>query len=69
MVVPDPARLKADAAQEVTRELTEVPVTDRAAVGRLLAEPAIAAAVDLTNQLRYLQEDSGPCEGCARPEC
>ena len=44
------------------------PFTDRAAVGRLLAEPAIVAAVDLTNQLRHLQEDSGPREGCARPE-
>ena len=24
--------------------------------------------VGLTNQVRYLQEDSGPCDGCAQPE-
>ncbi len=52
----------------MTRELAAARVTDPAAVRRLLSEPAIIAAVDLTNQVRYLQEDSGPCEGCARPE-
>ena len=48
--------------------MDKTPVTDPAAVGRLAAETGVAAAVDLANQVRYLQEGNGPCEGCTRPE-
>jgi hypothetical protein len=61
-VVPDPARLKDAALAAADREVARTPVTDPAAVSRL------AAAVDLANQVRYLQEGNGPCEGCTRPE-
>jgi hypothetical protein len=69
MVVPDPGKLKDTAAAQVNLEMTRTPVTDPGAVQTLLDETGIAAAVDLTNQVRYLQEDgTGPCDGCARPE-
>ncbi len=68
VVVPDPERLKDAAAVAAASELARTPVTDPAAVGRFLGETAVAAAVDLANQVRYLQERSGPCDGCARPE-
>jgi hypothetical protein len=67
-VVPDPERLKDAALAAVGREVDKTPVTDPAAVSRLAAETGVAAAVDLANQVRYLQEGNGPCEGCARPE-
>ncbi len=68
IVVPDPQRLKDAAATAATSELARTPVTDPAAVGRFLGQTAVVAAVDLANQVRYLQEGSGPCDGCARPE-
>jgi hypothetical protein len=68
LVVPDPERLKAAAAAETTSEVAKKPVTDPAAVKRLLGETGVVAAVDLANQVRFLQEGSGPCDGCARPE-
>jgi len=67
-VVPDPARLKDAALAATGREVARTPVTDPAAVSRLAAETGVAAAVDLANQVRYLQEGNGPCEGCTRPE-
>jgi hypothetical protein len=67
-VVPDPARLKDAALAAAGREVARTPVTDPAAVSRLAAETGVAAAVDLANQVRYLQEGNGPCEGCTRPE-
>jgi hypothetical protein len=68
IVVPDPERLKEAAATAAASEVARTPVTDPAAVGRFLGETAVVAAVDLANQVRYLQENSGPCDGCARPE-
>lgn len=67
-VVPDPERLKDAALAAAGREVARTPVTDPAAVSRLAAETGVAAAVDLANQVRYLQEGNGPCEGCTRPE-
>lgn len=67
-VVPDQERLKDAARAAAGRELARTPVTDPDAVRRLAAETGVAAAVDLENQVRYLQEGNGPCEGCARPE-
>ena len=37
-------------------------------VTRAFSESPLAAAVDLVNQARFLQESSGPCTGCTRPE-
>jgi hypothetical protein len=34
-------------------------------VRRILGETAIVAAVNLTKQVRHLQENNGRCEGCA----
>jgi hypothetical protein len=67
-VVPDPDRLKDAALAAAGRELARTPVTDPAEIVRLAGEVGVAAAVDLANQVRYLQEGNGPCDGCARPE-
>ena len=68
LVIPDPERLKDAAAAAASSEVAARPVTDPGAVGRFLGETAVVAAVDLANQVRYLQEGDGPCHGCARPE-
>jgi hypothetical protein len=68
LVIPDPGRLKDAADTAMTSELAKTPVTDRAAAERLGGETGIVAAVKLANQIRYLQEGSGPCGGCAQPE-
>jgi hypothetical protein len=68
IVVPDPEKLAAAAATAATSELASTPVIDPGAVQRILGESAMVAAVDLTNQVRYLQEGDGPCAGCAQPE-
>jgi hypothetical protein len=44
------------------------PVTNPAEIVRLAGQAGVVAAVDLANQVRYLQEGSGPCDGCTRPE-
>jgi hypothetical protein len=67
-VVPDPEQLKRAAEAATASELARTPVTDPAAVSRLSGETGVAAAVALENQVRYLQEGHGPCDGCARPE-
>jgi len=69
VVVPDPARLKDAAAAQMKQEVAKSPVSDTLAVQDLLGEAGIAGAVDMVNQIRYLQENgTGPCDGCARPE-
>ena len=76
MVVPEADPLEHAAAAELSAAFTGQgladPVTDpRAhdpAVARALRETALAAAVDMVNQARYLQRSSGPCAGCTRPE-
>ena len=68
IVVPDPAKLENAAVAAATTQLAATPVTDSAAVQHILTESAVVAAVDLTNQVRYLQEGDGPCSGCAQPE-
>jgi len=42
------------------RELARTPVTDPAEIVRLAGEAGLTAAVDLANQVRYLQEGNGP---------
>jgi hypothetical protein len=68
IVVPDPAKLENAAVAATTTQLAATPVTDPTAVQRILTESAVVAAVNLTNQVRYLQEGDGPCSGCAQPE-
>jgi hypothetical protein len=67
-VIPDPERLKDAAVAAAGRELARTPVTDPAEIVRLAGEAGVVAAVDLANQVRYLQEGNGPCDGCTRPE-
>ncbi len=67
-VVPDPERLKEAAVAAAGREVARTPVTDPAEIARLAGQAGVVAAVDLANQVRYLQEGSGPCDGCTRPE-
>jgi hypothetical protein len=67
IVNPDPERLKNAAAAAATSELAKTAVTDPTVVQAFLSEPPIAAAVELTNQVRYLQQGNGPCDGCAQP--
>jgi hypothetical protein len=67
-VVPDPERLKEAAVAAAGREVAQTPVADPAEIVRLAGQAGVAAAVDLANQVRYLQEGNGPCDGCTRPE-
>lgn len=69
VVVPDPARLKDAAVAQMKQEVAKTPVADTLAVQDLLGEAGVAGAVDMVNQIRYLEENgTGPCDGCARPE-
>ena len=69
VVVPDPARLKDAAVAQMKQEVAKTPVADTLAVQDLLSEAGVAGAVDMVNQIRYLEENgTGPCDGCARPE-
>lgn len=65
VVVPKPETLKAAADAELARQVETTPVTDRTIIRQLEAGTGVAAAVKAVNQIRYLQEDSGPCQGCA----
>jgi hypothetical protein len=67
-VVPDPERLKDAAVAAAGREVARTPVADPAEIVRLAGQAGVVAAVDLVNQVRYLQEGNGPCDGCTRPE-
>ena len=66
VVIPDPERLEHAA---LTLLLAEVVIADPSvtdpAFARAQAQTPVIAAVDLTNQSRYIQEGSGPCAGCA----
>jgi hypothetical protein len=76
LVIPDPDLLEQSASdalsEEFSREGLADPITDPNVVdpayNRTLTESSVAAAVDLMNQVRYLQEHSGPCAGCASTE-
>ena len=75
LVIPDPEPLKQAATSELSGEFSaeglENPVADPSVTDPALAsaqhEPPVDAAVDLANQARYFQENSGPCAGCVRP--
>lgn len=65
MVVPDPERLEQAAvaalAQEKARVQLAEPITPDQAQARA------QSAVDLVNEVRYLDEHTGPCDGCPNP--
>jgi hypothetical protein len=69
-VVPEPTKLAEAADAALDRQLAKtrvVRIDSDDALARLRTETGIDAAVDIANQTRYLQEDSGPCHGCAEP--
>jgi hypothetical protein len=71
LVVPDPRRLHLAAQIKLTETHLKVRVADPLGPDkarlRTNGEPDVAAAVDLTNEARYLVEHRGPCDGCPRP--
>jgi hypothetical protein len=62
MVVPNPAQLKQAALAELT-QLVDPSTLDQVQT-RTQAESSADAAVDLVNEVRYLDENTGPCDGC-----
>jgi hypothetical protein len=74
-VVPVPELLEQAATAELSAAFTAAgdddPVTDPLATDpaltRAQAEDPLAGAVDLINQARYAQDQSGPCAGCSVP--
>jgi hypothetical protein len=74
MVIPDPPRLEKAAAVMLTAELTADDITTAGqaagdpALTRARGESPVAAAVDLANQARYLQDGTGSCAGCYGPD-
>jgi hypothetical protein len=71
VVVPDPEQLEqaalATLAEERARVLRPDPLTPDRVQERTQMESPADAAVDLVNEVRYLDEDTGPCDGCPRP--
>jgi hypothetical protein len=70
MVVPDPEQLELAALATLTKEQTTVqldPSVPDQVQTRTQTESAADAAVDLANEARYLDEDTGPCNGCPQP--
>lgn len=71
MVLPDPPRLELAALAVLVRAHLTIMVADPLASERVehrtMSESPLDAAVDLANQARFLQEDTGPCAGCPRP--
>ena len=63
-VIPVPGRLEQAATAELDDILTDPFATDPA-LSQAEAEDALDGAVDIINQARYAQEQSGPCAGCA----
>jgi hypothetical protein len=74
-VVPVPDQLEQAATAELSAAFTAAggadPVTDPLATDPALskaqAEDPLAGAVDIINQARYAQDQSGPCAGCSVP--
>lgn len=70
MVVPDPEQLESAALAALAQEQARVqldPSTPDLVQIRTQTESPTDAAVDLANEARYLDEDTGPCDGCAQP--
>jgi hypothetical protein len=71
-VVPDPRKLEAaaeSAMNKASASMSPLDLLDTSGeMDSLLRKNPVVVAVDLVNQVRYLQEDTGPCEGCIQPE-
>jgi hypothetical protein len=71
MVVPDPEQLEQAALTVLTQEQTRVQIADPSTPdpvkARTQTEASADAAVDLVNEARYLDEHTGPCDGCPQP--
>jgi hypothetical protein len=71
LVVPDPRRLRIAAQFKLIETRLKVRVADPFTADqarlRTNTEPDVVAAVDLTNEARFLAEHRGPCDGCPRP--
>jgi hypothetical protein len=71
LVIPDPWRLHIAAQLKLAQQRLAVRVADPfvpdQAASRARTEADIEAAVDLTNETRFLAEGRGPCDGCPRP--
>jgi hypothetical protein len=71
LVIPDPWRLRVAAQLKLLQQRLTVRVADPfapdEAQNRARTEADIEAAVDLTNETRFLAERRGPCVGCPRP--
>lgn len=71
-VVPDPAKLEVFAETAANQATASMPPSDASAehqdIQTFLKGNPVTASVDLINQVRYLQEGTGPCEGCAPPD-
>jgi hypothetical protein len=71
MVLPDPPRLEIAALAVLVRVRFTVMVADPLAGDqaehRTESESPLDAAVDLVNEARFLQEDTGRCTGCPQP--
>jgi len=74
-VIPSPEQLERAATAELSAEFSAAggddPVTDPLdsdpALSKAQAEDPLDAAVDIINQARYAQDQSGPCAGCTVP--
>jgi hypothetical protein len=72
-VIPVPGPLEQAATAELSAQFSAAddPVTDPSdpdpALKRARAEDPLDAAVDIINQARYAQDQSGPCAGCTMP--
>jgi hypothetical protein len=71
IVVPDPERLERAAFTALTQEKARThladPATPDQAQTHAQTESPADAAVDLVNETRYLNERTGPCDGCPQP--
>jgi hypothetical protein len=71
-VVPDPRKLEAVAESAMNKAAASMSPLDQldasGEMDSLLGKNPAVVAVDLVNQVRYLQENTGPCEGCIQPE-
>jgi hypothetical protein len=71
IVEPDAQQLRTAALAALTSEQAQAGDGDSGPADqarlRALRQQAAAAAVDLVNQARYLQEGTGPCRGCTQP--
>ncbi|HEY1640254.1 MAG TPA: hypothetical protein VGG35_06185 [Streptosporangiaceae bacterium] len=71
LVIPDPPRLEIAALTLLIRVRLTImvasPLAGDQAERRTMSESPLDAAVDLANEARFLQEDTGPCAGCPQP--